>query len=108
MSNRTSIHQKIRKVVKGTAERPRLAVYRSLAHIHAQLIDDTTGKTLVAASSLKIKGSLTDKAKKVGQKIAQIAKEQKIKQAVFDRGGFRYHGAVKTVCETVREEGLKI
>jgi len=105
---RTKIHTRIRKVVHGTAARPRLTVFRSLQNLHAQLIDDETGKTLAAASSLKMKGSLRAKAVEVGKEIAGKAKELKIKAAVYDRGGFAYKGAVKTLCETARENGLTI
>jgi large subunit ribosomal protein L18 len=108
MQNRHKIHTKIRYTIKGTAERPRLAVYRSLNNITAQLIDDTAGKTLAGTSSLKEKGSLTKKAEVVGAKIAELAKELKIKKAVFDRGGFVYTGSVKIVCETARNKGLEI
>jgi large subunit ribosomal protein L18 len=108
MINRHKLHTKIRYRVSGTASRPRLAVYRSLNNIFAQLIDDERGVTLASASSLKEKGSLTAKAKIVGMAIAKAAKDKNINQAVYDRGGFAYKGAVKTLCETVREEGLKI
>ncbi len=106
--SRQRIHAKLRKTVIGTAERPRLAVYRSLNNLFAQLIDDATGKTLASASSLKGKGSLMSKAKTVGVDIAKKAKELKVKKAVFDRGGFAYHGAVKQLCESAREGGLEI
>jgi len=107
-TRRTKIARHLRKIVSGTAARPRLHVYRSLGHIYAQLIDDVTGKTLVAANSLKLTGSLTEKAVKVGQTMAATAKEKKIDVAVFDRAGFAYNGSVKVLCETVREAGLKI
>lgn len=107
-TRRTTIHTKLRKTVTGTAERPRLSVYRSLTEMYAQLIDDTTGKTLASASSLKTKGGLTAKATTVGQAIAEKAKELKIKSAVYDRGGFSYNGAVKTLCDAAREAGLTI
>lgn len=107
-TRRTKIRAQIRKTIHGTAERPRLAVYRSLNQMYAQLIDDTTGKTLAAASSLKTSGSLLKKAESIGEAIAAKAKELKIKSAVYDRAGFAYNGAVKTVCETARSHGLTI
>lgn len=106
--SRERIHRKLRKTVIGSAERPRLAVYRSLNNIFAQLIDDSTSKTILGVSSLKMTGSLTDKAKAVGAEVAKQAKEKKINKVVFDRGGFPYKGSVKVVCETARENGLEI
>lgn len=108
MKNRIKLHQKLRHTVTGTAERPRLAIYRSLNNVFLQLIDDAQGKTLASASSLKATGPLSQKAKIAGSEIAKKAKELKIKTAVFDRGGFQYHGAVKIACEAAREEGLTI
>lgn len=108
MKNREKIHAVIRHKLSGTASRPRLSVYRSLNNVFAQLIDDQSGKTLVGATSLKAKGSLREKAKVVGAEIAKKAKEKKIISAVFDRGGFAYKGAVKELCESARENGLKI
>jgi large subunit ribosomal protein L18 len=105
---RTKIHRRIRKVSFGTAERPRLSVYRSLNHVYAQLIDDASGKTLAAASSLGANGSLKTKAEAVGAAIAKSAKEQKIKEAVYDRAGFAYAGAVAVLADQARKEGLKI
>ncbi|NWG27363.1 MAG: 50S ribosomal protein L18 [Ignavibacteriaceae bacterium] len=105
---------KIRKKISGTPEKPRLSVYRSLDNIYAQIIDDTTGKTLVAVSSLTpeakaevktIKGKI-NKSKLVGNLLAKKALEQNIKNVVFDRGGFRYHGRVKALAEGAREGGL--
>ncbi len=106
--SRERIHRKLRKVVSGTALRPRLAVYRSLNNMYAQLIDDTAGKTLASATSLKASGSLVAKAEKVGQTIAEKAKTLKIKNAVYDRGGFGYRGAVKQLAEAARKAGLEI
>ena len=106
--SRERIHRKIRKTVIGTAKRPRLAVYRSLNNISVQLIDDSVSKTLASASSLKLSGSLTAKAEIVAKEIAKKAKENKISNVVFDRGGFAYLGAVKVLCETVRKEGIKV
>lgn len=106
--SRETIHRKLRKTVSGTASRPRLAVYRSLNNLSAQLIDDTAGRTIASANSLKIDGSLSVKAKTVAKVIAKKAKDLKIKRVVYDRGGFAYLGAVKLLCETARKEGLKI
>jgi large subunit ribosomal protein L18 len=102
-------HHRVRKVVRGTAERPRLAVYRSNRHIYAQLVDDQSARTLAAASDLEAGGAKkTERAKQVGQAIAQRAKAAGIEQAVFDRGGRLYHGRVKAVAEGAREGGLSI
>lgn len=106
--SRERIHTKLRKIITGTAERPRLAVYRSLNNLTAQLIDDTAGTTLAGISSLKMTGSLTAKAQLIGQEIATKAKELKINQAVYDRGGFGYQGAVKQLAEAARQAGLEI
>lgn len=107
-------HLRIRKHIKGTAERPRLAVYRSLKHIYAQLIDDNSGKTLVAASSLDealknegAYGGNKEAAKEVGLLIARKAESLGIKTVVFDRGGNLYHGRVQAVAEGAREGGLE-
>lgn len=106
-------HLRIRKQIQGTAERPRLAVYRSLKHMYAQLIDDTKGVTLVAASTLEASfkgesetGCNAEAAHKVGQILAQKALEKGIKEVVFDRGGSIYHGRVKAIAEGAREAGL--
>ena len=105
---KTRRHNRIRAKVSGTAERPRLVVSRSLAHLYAQLIDDVGGKTIAAASDLKAKkGSKMERAKAVGLEIAQKALEQKIETCVFDRNGHRYHGRVKALAEAAREGGLK-
>lgn len=100
---------RIRKKVNGTTGKPRLCVYRSGKHIYAQLIDDTTGKTLGAASSLKLgdAGSGKETASKVGQAIAQVAKGKSISEVVFDRNGYLYHGRVKALADGAREGGLK-
>lgn len=97
-----------RKRVKRSG-RPRLTVYRSLNHIYAQIIDDEAGKTLVASSTLalKIKGNKTEAAKQVGADIAKKAVEKGIKQVVFDRGAYKYHGRVKALAEAAREAGLE-
>src|SRR5262249_9648041 len=107
-------HVRIRRLVKGTADRPRLAVFRSLNHIYAQLIDDTAGRTLAAVDSrapvfrqrLGTGGNVAA-AKVVGELIAQKAKEKGLSQAVFDRGGYQYHGRVKALAEAARAGGLK-
>jgi len=104
-------HKKVRAKIQGTEERPRLCVFRSNKHIYAQIIDDEKGWTLVSASDLEIKDSRKNKktnlAQKVGQLIAQKAKEKKIKTVVFDRGGFRYHGRIKTLADEARKQGLQ-
>ena len=103
-------HIRVRKTLAGTPERPRLAVYRSTNHIYVQVIDDSRGHTLAAASDrdkgLKASGTKTETAKAVGKLIAQRAKEQGIDAVVFDRGGFRYHGRVKALADSAREAGL--
>ncbi len=101
-------HNRIRSKIQGTAERPRLSVFRSLSNISAQLIDDSTGKVLVASSSLKIKkGKKSEVATQVGAEIAKLAKTKKITACVFDRGGYLYHGRVKALAEAAREGGLQ-
>lgn len=101
-------HVRVRKKVAGSGERPRLAVYRSLKHIYAQIIDDATGRTLAQASDLTIeKGTKGERAAEVGKLLAQRAKEAGITQVVFDRAGFRYHGRVKAVADGARESGLE-
>jgi large subunit ribosomal protein L18 len=102
----------IRKRVEGSVERPRLSVYRSLNHIYAQVIDDVSGKTLAAASTLspelsQSKGKKKDQAKAVGKLVAKKCQEAKIAAVVFDRNGFNYHGRVAAVAEGAREGGLK-
>lgn len=108
---RIKIKRKIRSVVVGTKDRPRLSVYKSNKRIYAQLIDDNSGKTIIGISSSAIKsGSKVSKleiSKKLGELIAQKAKLKKISEVVFDRGGYRYHGRVKALAEGAREGGLK-
>jgi large subunit ribosomal protein L18 len=104
-------HKRVRKNVFGTAERPRLVVFRSNRGIAAQLVDDLEGKTLAAASWLdvrKAKGTKSDQAAEVGKLLAQNAKKANIESAVFDRGGYLYHGRVKALAEAAREGGLKL
>lgn len=107
-------HARIRRRVSGTAARPRLNVFRSLAHIYAQIIDDEQGQTLAAASSIdpdvrpKLSGlNKVDQAKVVGEVIAQRALDAGIKQVVFDRGGYVYHGRIKALADASREKGLE-
>jgi large subunit ribosomal protein L18 len=109
---RERIHRRIRRKVRGTAERPRLAVFRSLKHIYAQLIDDTQGRTLVAASSDEKSaptsaGGNVAGASEIGKVIALRAKEKGIDKVVFDRGGYLYHGRVKALAEAARAAGLE-
>lgn len=106
-------HLRIRKKISGTAERPRLVVTRSARHTFAQVVDDTAGHTLVSASTLDpairgTEGDKTAKARKVGELVAQRAKERDIATVVFDRAGYRYHGRVAALAEAVREGGLRL
>jgi large subunit ribosomal protein L18 len=114
VTGRAIRHVRIRRVIKGTAERPRLAVFRSLNHVYAQLIDDEAGRTLVAADSRSpefrqrlAKGANIAAAKVVGELVAGKAVERGITRAVFDRGGYQYHGRVKALAEAARAAGLK-
>ncbi len=108
---RTRVHVRIRKRLKGTTERPRLAVFRSVCHIYAQLIDDSKGLTIAAAASTdkahKITGGNVAGAKAVGKLVAERAKEKGVKQVVFDRGGYLYHGRIKALADAAREAGLE-
>ncbi len=108
---RQGVHSRIRKKVKGTSERPRLAVFRSVNHIYAQVIDDKSGRTLATASTtekdLGVKtGGNIEAARKVGETIAQRAQQAGISNVVFDRGGYVYHGRVKALLDATREAGL--
>ena len=108
---RTAIHSRIRRKVKGNTERPRLAIYRSLNHIYAQVIDDLHGQTLVSASSTEKdlrgnSGGNLDAARRVGQVIAERALAKGIEQVVFDRGGYLYHGRIKALTDAARAAGL--
>jgi len=114
VTSREKRKARIRRKLGGTAERPRLTVYRSLRHMYAQIVDDTSGRTLAAAGtgSKALKGELGDDdktaaAKKVGAAIAKAALEKGITQVVFDRNGFDYHGRVAAVAQAAREAGLK-
>lgn len=107
-------HRRIRKKIHGTSDRPRLAIFRSKGHIYAQLIDDESGRTIASASTIDrvLRNDIQDKDKKeqakaIGMAIAERAKAQGIESAVFDRGGFPYHGRVKSLAEGSREGGLK-
>jgi large subunit ribosomal protein L18 len=118
---RSRRHARVREKVRGSAGRPRLAVFRSLTHIYAQLIDDDSGKTLVTASSLDVrpataspspaepqsKAKKTERAKNVGVMLGERAKAKGIEEAVFDRGGYRYHGRVKALGDAARSAGLR-
>ena len=108
---RTRRHIRVRRKISGTAERPRLCVYRSNTNIYAQVIDDVAGKTLVSASTLdkevKTKKANKEAAKEIGSLIAKRAKEAKISNIVFDRSGYIYHGVVKELAEAAREGGLE-
>ena len=112
-SNKARLHRhvRVRGKISGTAERPRLCVFRSLNHIYAQLIDDGKGVTLATASSVEkdfgMNGGNKEAAKKVGEMIAKRAAEKGITEVVFDRGGYIYHGRVKELAEGAREGGLK-
>ena len=108
---RGRIRERIRRKVTGTSERPRLAVYRSLKSIYAQVIDDSTGRTIVSASSLdkdsNAKGANAAAAKAVGALIAKKAKDKGVTRVVFDRGGYLYHGNIKALADAARENGLE-
>ena len=110
-ASRSKRHARLRLRLSGTEARPRLAVFRSLNHIYAQVIDDTSGTTVAAASSLESTlkgqtGTKTEDAKRVGQLLAERAKAAGIEKVVFDRAGFKYHGRVRSLAEAAREAGL--
>lgn len=101
-------HVRTRARVSGTKERPRMIVFRSLKYMHVQIIDDTNGKTLAAAHDIKAKkGTKTERAEAVGKEIAEKAIKAGIKEIVFDRNGYKYHGRVKALADAAREAGLK-
>lgn len=102
-------HRRVRRKVNGTGERPRLSVYRSVQHIYAQLIDDVTGRTLASASTVQLKLSKNDvdAAQQVGKVLAERARDAGVSKAVFDRGGFLYHGRVKALADAAREAGME-
>jgi large subunit ribosomal protein L18 len=118
LESRTRRHSRVREKIRGSAGRPRLAVFRSITHIYAQLIDDDSGKTLVQASSLDVgpakaapspaePQSKADRAKTVGTMLGEKAKAKGIGEVVFDRGGYRYHGRVKALGDAARSAGLR-
>ena len=101
-------HLRVRKKVAGTSDRPRLVIFRSLKHITAQIVDDTSGRTLMTVSSTDIEsGKKTEKSAQVGKRIAARAKDAGITKVVFDRAGYKYHGRVKAVADGAREGGLE-
>lgn len=108
---RLRVHKRIRRRLAGTSERPRLTVYRSLAHIYAQIIDDRAGRTLVSASSndkgAAANGGNIAGAKEIGRLVAERAKEKGFTKVVFDRGGYLYHGRIKALADAAREAGLE-
>ena len=108
---RRAVHKRIRRKVSGTGQRPRLAIFRSLNHIYAQIIDDESGRTLVSASTTEkdlrgATGGNVEAAERVGRAVAERALAQGISSVVFDRGGYRYHGRVKALTDAAREAGL--
>jgi large subunit ribosomal protein L18 len=114
-AQRQGVKSRIRKKIRGTSERPRLVIYKSLSHVYAQVVDDSQAKTLVAASSMSkdLKDTLAalkgqrEKAKSLGQHIAKMAIGKNITTVVFDRNGYLYHGIVKSLADGAREGGLK-
>jgi len=112
--NKKRRHTRIRARISGTAERPRVAVFRSNRFIYAQVIDDAAKKTIISSSDIKSKRSRTAKIKKtesatsIGRQLAALMKEKGISEAVFDRGGFKYHGRVRSLADGLREGGIKI
>ncbi len=109
-AGRVRRHLRVRERIRGTAQRPRLAVFRSLSNIYAQLIDDAAGKTLATASTLDAKqaaGNKSERAKAAGTLLAERAKAAGVAEAIFDRGGYRYHGRVKALADAARAGGLK-
>ena len=107
---RNRVHFRIRQKLSGTAERPRLNVYRSLNHIYAQVVDDSQGVTIVSSSTLAGKinaGGNIAAAKEVGKRVAELAIEKGVKKVVFDRGGYLYHGRIKALADAAREAGLE-
>lgn len=112
-SARLRRHKRVRRVIVGTPERPRLSVFKSINHIYAQIIDDENGSTLVSASTLspevrdKVSGNNIETAKVVGQEIGRKALEKNITSVVFDRGGYLYHGKLKALADAAREAGLE-
>jgi large subunit ribosomal protein L18 len=105
---RQRVHARVRAKISGTAERPRLNIFRSLNNIYAQVIDDQKGITVASASTIKLKtGGNIAAAKEIGKTVAELAIEKGVKKVVFDRGGYLYHGRVKAVADAAREAGLE-
>lgn len=98
----------VRKKISGTADRPRVSVFRSNKHIYVQAIDDVAGVTLVALADTKVKGDKTERSLSVGEQVGELLKKKKISSAVFDRNGYKYHGRVKAVAEGLRKSGIKV
>lgn len=111
LQGRTRRKLRVRKKIYGTSERPRMTIFRSLKHLYIQIVDDTLGKTLVSVSTSKksetLKGSNVETAKQLGKKIAEKAISSNIKNVIFDRNGYIYHGRVKAIAEAAREGGLE-
>jgi large subunit ribosomal protein L18 len=106
--HRVKRHIKSRHTIQGTAACPRVSVYRGTRHLYVQIIDDSTGRTIVGMSDTKVpQGTGLERAQALGKELAKLAKENKITSVVFDRGGFQYHGQVKALAEAMRAEGLK-
>lgn len=107
-ATRSRRSRRVRERIVGTADRPRMSIFRSNRFTYVQLIDDTAGKTLASASSAEMKGAKQDTAREVGKKIAEAAKKANIQSVTADRGKYRYHGRVKALIESVREAGISV
>ena len=106
--NRSRRHRKVRAKISGTSSRPRIAVFKSNQYIYAQVVDDESGKTLLSVSDMEVKkGKKSEKALKIGEALAAQMKEKGLLEAVFDRGGFKFHGRVKSVADGLRSGGIK-
>ncbi|MDP3804914.1 MAG: 50S ribosomal protein L18 [Candidatus Omnitrophota bacterium] len=106
--NRIRRHKKVRAKISGTSSKPRIAVFKSNQYIYAQVVDDENGKTLLSVSDMEVKtGNKSDKALKIGETLAARMKEKGLLEAVFDRGGFKFHGRVKSVADGLRSGGIK-
>lgn len=107
--NRSRRHRKVRAKISGTSSRPRIAVFKSNQYIYAQVVDDESGKTLLSVSDMEVKkGKKSEKALKIGETLAARMKEKGLLEAVFDRGGFKFHGRVKSVADGLRSGGIKL
>jgi large subunit ribosomal protein L18 len=110
--NRIRRHNRGRALIAGTAERPRVTVFKSNVHLYAQAIDDVAGKTIAAVNDAQLKskktGTKTDHAAATGKKLAELLKEKNVKVVVFDKSGFKYHGRIKAVAEALREAGITL